>query len=152
MAAITLRPVEQQDRAVVLELQPRIEQQQLIPDVSTSLDYADSHPGCIPYMIVHGETPVGFFVWCVQESTARLVGFFIDQTFQRRGYARQAVTQMHDLARKAQVRRIAATMHPANIGAERFYLKMGFTPSGETLDDEAVYVCDVRNASGGSGL
>ena len=69
----------------------------------------------------------------------RAGGFQIDRRFQRRGYGRAALVALIEALRdKPGCREIVLTYLPANDPARRLYASVGFTETGEMLDDEVV--------------
>ena len=65
------------------------------------------------------------------------VGYAVDPTFRRRGYARAAlVLLLERAARETDVRTVRASVSPSNHASLNLILQYGFTQVGEQWDDE----------------
>jgi GNAT superfamily N-acetyltransferase len=85
---------------------------------------------------------VGFFTLRPRQRTLWIEGFFIDQSFQRRGLAREAVNHIPALARRMSPNftTLAIQVHPANAVCDSFYNKLGFFNGGVGKGGAPVYV------------
>lgn len=94
-----------------------------------------------PRAICLGEQVIGFLMWCVDpaDGSCWLGGFYIDQSYQRRGCGRQALqTAMTLLAAEHGFQHFALSYNPANTVAKQLYESLGFVETGEWEDDEVV--------------
>lgn len=65
------------------------------------------------------------------------VGYGVDPTFRRRGYARAALEALLERARnEPEVRVVRATISPDNTASRDLVLQYGFVPVGEQWDEE----------------
>ncbi|MEU8211694.1 GNAT family N-acetyltransferase [Micromonospora sp. NPDC049044] len=128
----------------------RPDQQTFVSPVAWSLAEAYAQPEVAwPRLIVEGDVIVGFLmgffdiVWAPERSDERRSGLWrlnVAADQQGRGYGRFAVRAVGDEARRRGRDRIYTTWKPAADGPERFYLKLGFQPTGETSGGEVVGV------------
>ncbi|MCX4821198.1 GNAT family N-acetyltransferase [Streptomyces sp. NBC_01142] len=130
-------------------LQVRPDQEEFVAPVARSLAEAYTQPEIAwPRLIFDGEQLVGF-----------VMGFFMvrfdpdnpDDAFrsgiwrlniaagqQGRGYGRFAVQSVCEEVRRRGQTRATVTWAPGEHGPERFYLGLGFRPTGEKSGDEVV--------------
>jgi diamine N-acetyltransferase len=135
------------DAACRLKVRP--DQERLVAPVARSLAEAYAQPEIAwPRLIFDGEQLVGFFM-----------GFFMvrfdpdnpDDTFrsgiwrlniaadrQGRGYGRFAVESVCEEVRRRGQTRATVTWVPGQHGPERFYLRLGFRPTGEKSGGQVV--------------
>ncbi|WP_405806777.1 GNAT family N-acetyltransferase [Streptomyces sp. NBC_00210] len=138
-----------------LKVQPY--QERLVAPVARSLAEAYVHPELAwPRLIFDGEQLVGF-----------VMGFFAanfasdgsDDDFrsgiwrlniaagqQGRGYGRFAVESVCEEVRRRGHTRATTTWAPGEHGPERFYLRLGFRPTGEKSGDQTVGELDLTGA------
>lgn len=86
------------------------------------------------------DTAVGHVMWAVDDDGSHWIGgLVIDATQQGLGLGRAATgTLMTWLLEKPACEVVRLSYHPDNIVAARLYAGLGFTPTGETVDDEIV--------------
>jgi diamine N-acetyltransferase len=94
-----------------------------------------------PLAIYLGERVIGFMMWAVDpaDDSCWLGGIMIDQSYQRKGYGRQAVqgaTSM--LAKEYGYTNFALSYQPTNLIAKHLYNSLGFAETDEWEDDERV--------------
>ena len=77
-----------------------------------------------------------------------LFHFFIDERFQGRGYGRAALTALISWVREHYpgCQSLQLTVHPENHVAQRLYMGMGFTPTGDEREGEPVYRLALRTS------
>ncbi|MCZ7414693.1 MULTISPECIES: GNAT family N-acetyltransferase [unclassified Streptomyces] len=136
------------------DLRVRPDQEHLVEPVAKSLAEAYVHPDIAwPRLILDGDRPVGF-----------LMGFFdvdwkddgtrtdlrsglwrlnIAAGEQGRGYGRFAVEAVAAEIRRRGGNRLTVTWHPGEDGPEKFYLRLGFRPTGETSGGQTVGELDL---------
>ncbi len=65
------------------------------------------------------------------------VGYAVDPTYRRRGYARAAlVVVLERAAREPDACKVRATVSPDNVASRNLILQYGFTEVGEQCDDQ----------------
>lgn len=103
----------------------------------------------IPFAIYDKERMVGFIMHAYEENTNDMYwinGFIIDETNQKKGYGRAALTKMINWIRNkhSQCKEIRLTVHKENHVARHLYLKFGFRPTGNAFGDEEVMFLTVE--------
>ncbi|WP_051817375.1 N-acetyltransferase [Kitasatospora sp. NRRL B-11411] len=135
------------DTALGIEVRP--DQAHLVDPVVKSLAEAYVHPGVAwPRLILDGERPVGFLMAFFDidfkgdgsgtDIRSGLWRLNIAAGEQGRGYGRFAVEAVATEIRRRGGTRLTTTWHPGEDGPERFYLRLGFRPTGETSGRERV--------------
>jgi GNAT superfamily N-acetyltransferase len=95
-----------------------------------------------PHVITLNKIPIGFFVIDFEPNailsrrdpaTVILRSFFIDRQYQRRGYAKTALTKLTDYMNQhhATIRTVALTVNCRNKSAYHCYQSAGFVDKGE---------------------
>ncbi|MFD7640746.1 GNAT family N-acetyltransferase [Kitasatospora sp. NPDC059795] len=147
----TLTP-ENIDAAIGLRVRP--DQEHLVAPVVKSLAEAYVHPGTAwPRLLVDGERIVGFVMAFFDidfagdgrgtDLRSGLWRLNIAAGEQGRGYGRFAVEAVAAEIRRRGGTRLTTTWHPGEGGPERFYLGLGFRPTGETSGDQVVGELDL---------
>ncbi|MFG3255386.1 GNAT family N-acetyltransferase [Streptomyces sp. NPDC048172] len=132
-----------------LALRVRPDQEHLVAPVVKSLAEAYVHPDAAwPRLILDGDRPVGFLMaffdidWRGDGSRADvrsgLWRLNIAAGEQSRGYGRFAVESVATEIRRRGGTLLTTTWHPGEPGPERFYLGLGFRPTGEKSEDQTV--------------
>jgi diamine N-acetyltransferase len=138
------------DAAIGIRVRP--DQEHAVAPVVGSLAEAYVHPEVAwPRLIVDGERPVGFLMaffdidWNEDGSLIRsgLWRLNIAAGEQGRGYGRFAVESVAAEIRRRGGRHLYVTWHPGPTGPERFYLGLGFRPTGETSGGQTVAVLEL---------
>ena len=88
------------------------------------------------------DLPVGFVMlsWNVTPEPPRIIGpwflwkILIDERHQRRGYGRDAVRLVTDIVRASGAAELLTSCVPGDEGPERFYLHIGFNPTGDLAE------------------
>ncbi|OKJ16057.1 GNAT family N-acetyltransferase [Kitasatospora sp. CB01950] len=140
------------DAAIGLKVRP--DQEHLVAPVVKSLAEAYVHPGTAwPRLLVDGERIVGFVMAFFDidfagggggaDLRSGLWRLNIAAGEQGRGYGRFAVEAVAAEIRRRGGTRLTTTWHPGEGGPERFYLGLGFRPTGETSGDQVVGELDL---------
>ncbi|MET7707644.1 GNAT family N-acetyltransferase [Micromonospora sp. NPDC005413] len=126
----------------------RPDQEKFASPVAWSLAEAYAQPEIAwPRLIVEGDEIVGFLmgffdiVWHPDRPEDLRSGLWrlnIAAEHQGQGYGRFAVQSICDEARRRGHDRVYTTWEQGTGGPERFYLKLGFRPTGETSEGEVV--------------
>ncbi|HEX6819373.1 MAG TPA: N-acetyltransferase [Ktedonobacterales bacterium] len=165
-AEVTLRLVARDNWQEALRLVVRPEQQRFVagyaPIALLGLAKAYVRPGGVtwePYAIYaaeageapdetrresSGETMVGFVELAYEPGSADeywVFHFFIDARFQRRGYARAALSRLAELVAREhpEAQALQLVVHPENVRAQRLYTSAGFRPTGGERWGEPAY-------------
>ncbi|MBR7827874.1 GNAT family N-acetyltransferase [Actinospica sp. MGRD01-02] len=127
-------------------IEVRPEQQAVVSPVAWSLAVAYANQAIAwPRLIVDGDEVVGF-VMAGFDTSMPPESFFrcgvwrlnIAAEHQGRGYGRFAVEAVCEQARRRGERRVTVLWVPHEHGPERFYLGLGFRPTGEVFHGEVV--------------
>ncbi|MDF3301410.1 GNAT family N-acetyltransferase [Streptomyces tropicalis] len=140
------------DTAVGLRVRP--DQEHLVAPVVKSLAEAYVYPGTAwPRLIRDGDRAVGFLMafldidWRGDGSgtdiRSGLWRLNIAAAEQGKGYGRYAVASVAAEIRRRGGTRLTTTWHPGADGPERFYLGLGFRPTGETSGGQTVGELDL---------
>ncbi|MGW2386273.1 GNAT family N-acetyltransferase [Streptomyces sp. NPDC001658] len=138
------------EAAIAIRVRP--EQEFAVTSVVKSLAEAYVHPDTAwPRLIVDGERPVGFLMaffdidWRDDGTLFRsgLWRLNIAADAQGHGYGRFAVESVAAEIRRRGGKEFHVTWHPGRHGPEDFYLRLGFRPTGETVEGETVGVLDL---------
>jgi diamine N-acetyltransferase len=138
------------DAAIGIRVRP--DQEHAVAPVVKSLAEAYVHPEVAwPRLIVDGERPVGFLMaffdidWNEDGTLIRsgLWRLNIAAGDQGRGYGRFAVESVAAEIRRRGGRHLYVSWHPGPTGPERFYLGLGFRPTGETSGGQTVAVLEL---------
>jgi diamine N-acetyltransferase len=130
----------------VLALRVEPGQEQFVGTVAGALEDARDIPEAKPwYRAVYADDdPVGFVMlsWNVTPDPPRIIGpwflwkLLVDERYQGRGYGREAVGLVADIARVNGASELLTSCVPGEDGPEPFYRRLGFRPTGE-LDENA---------------
>ncbi|MBI2921622.1 MAG: GNAT family N-acetyltransferase [Planctomycetes bacterium] len=144
MPSVTLRPIATHNWRECIRLNAGDDGRFVAPNV-VSLAQAWSEPGHVPRAIYSDEIMVGFVMWQhdVPEDAWVIVRLMTDLSKRRMGYARAATRiAIAEMKASAPDRRILLSLVPGNDDAARLYESIGFRPTGEVIDGEAVYMLD----------
>ena len=156
MRAVTLREVTDENRDAVLAVRVAPSQERFVGTVVGALTDAQEIPEGKPWYraIYADDQPVGFVMlsWNVEPVPPRIIGpwflwkLLVDERRQRRGYGREAVGLIADIVRAHGGTELLTSCIPGADGPERFYRRIGFTPTGE-LDEngEIILALDLRS-------
>jgi diamine N-acetyltransferase len=123
----------------------RPDQQDVVSPVSWSLAEAYANPTTAwPRLILDGDKAVGFVMagfdpdGPVDAFRCAVWRLNIAADAQGRGYGRFAIEAVSAEARSRGQRRLTVLWLPHEHGPEQFYLKLGFRPTGEVIENEIV--------------
>ena len=138
---VLLRPVNSENWRDVAQLQVAQAQREFVADPCYYLALCSYGDTWRPLAIYLGEQVVGFMMWAVDpaDDSCWLGGIMIDQSYQRKGYGRQAVQEaISMLAQEHGYRNFALSYQPTNLVAKHLYHSLGFSETDEWEDDEIV--------------
>lgn len=136
---VRLEPVSADNVRDVCALRVAVGQERFVTANAVSLAEAQFYPAAWVRAAYAGEDPVGFVM--VHDSADgpgyMLWRLMIDNRFQGRGYGRQVVhlVQEHLRSRPA-ARTLRVGARGGSAGPAAFYLSLGFTATGERVDDD----------------
>jgi diamine N-acetyltransferase len=137
---VTLHPVNRDNWREVAKLRVAESQQDFVAEPSYYLALCCYGELWQPLAIFLGEQVIGFLMWAVDtgDGSCWLGGILIDQSYQRRGFGRQAIQAViAKLAKEGGHRRFALSYSPDN-PAKQLYQELGFIETDEWEDDEVV--------------
>lgn len=140
-AVVTLRPVTNDNLREVLRLKVAPEQEQFVASNAVSLAQAHFTKEAWYRAIYAGETPVGFMMLHEDRTKPEyfLWRLLIDQRYQRRGYGRQAIARLVEHIKTLPNASELLLSHGEGEGSPApFYAGLGFTYTGDKLDDELI--------------
>lgn len=141
MSGVSLREITDQNRDAVVALRIAASQEGFVSTVADSLEEAQEIPEGNPwYRAVYADDqPVGFVMlsWNVTPDPPRIIGpwflwkLLIDERRQGRGYGREAVRLVADIARDHGASELLTSYVVGDGGPKLFYSRIGFVPTGE---------------------
>ena len=137
---ITLCPITRDNWREVTKLKVTESQVEFVAEPSYYLALCCYEELWQPLAIYLGEHAIGFLMWAVDtaDGSCWLGGILIDQSYQRRGYGRQAILgTIAMLAEKHGYQHFALSYAPDN-PAKRLYHTLGFIETDEWEGDEVV--------------
>jgi len=154
-SALRLEKITPDNLDAAIGLRVRPDQEHLVAPVVKSLAEAYVHPDIAwPRLILDDDRTVGFLMaffaidWrgdgTGTDIRSGLWRLNIAAGEQGRGYGRFAVGSVAAEIRRRGGARMTTTWHPGADGPERFYLKLGFQPTGEMSGDQTVGELDVH--------
>lgn len=144
---VTLCEITDANRDAVTVLSAGAAEGRFVASVAKSFKDAAETPEGNPWYraIYAGDEPVGFVMlsWNVTPAPGIFGPWFlwrllIDERFQGRGYGRETIRLVMDLIRAEGATELLTSYVPGEDGPERFYAKLGFTPTGDIDDGEIV--------------
>ena len=155
--ALRLAEVTPENFDAAVAVKVRADQEHLVAPVVKSLAQAYVIGDIAwPRLILDGDRVVGFLMaflditWGddsgVSEPADIRSGLWrlnIAETEQGRGYGRFAVEQVAAEIRRRGGAQMFVSFHPGDGGPEKFYLGLGFRPTGETTSGQTVAVLDL---------
>jgi diamine N-acetyltransferase len=147
--AVTLRPVDDNNRAAIVALAVAPDQEQFVDGVAASLREAAAQPAARPWFraVYAGDTPVGFVMLADGAEPGNgvipwphyLWRMLIDQRHQGRGYGRAALDLVvAHLREQPGAETLVTSIVPGDGSPYGFYLRYGFAPTGDFFDHETV--------------
>jgi GNAT superfamily N-acetyltransferase len=150
MSVVSLREIGDGNRDDVLSLIVTPVQAQFVSSVVESLREAEETPEGKPwYRAVYADDlPVGFVMlsWNVTPDPPRIIGpwflwrLLIDVEHQGRGYGREAVRLVANIARDNGAAELLTSYGVGEGGPEPFYRRIGFRPTGERAEKGEIIV------------
>jgi diamine N-acetyltransferase len=150
---VRLEKITDQNHDAVCALRVHPAQELFVSSVAQSLHEAAAAPEAEPWYraIYSGDEPVGFVMlgWNVPPGRPGITGpyflwkLLIDQHHQRRGFGREALTQIIDLVRADGGTGLLTSYQPGDGEPWPFYQEFGFQPTGEIHDGEIVLRLDL---------
>ena len=138
---IELRTIQPENYRQCLGLTASVENENFVDPVAYSLAeawvfYEDSRP----FAIYNEEQMIGFVSMYVGEGNPQIINFLIDDAFRHKGFGTQAAKLcIRYLQKEYQADRVSIPVFLENIAAQRFWEKIGFTPS-DTIEDGYVFM------------
>ena len=156
VSGVSLREITDQNREAVVGLRVAASQDAYVSSVADSLEEArNSTEGNPWYRAIYAEgEPVGFVMlsWNVTPDPPRIIGpwflwkLLIDERHQGRGYGREAVKLVADIAREHGASELLTSCVVGESSPEPFYRQIGFVPTGEQDEKgEIVLALRLRN-------
>ena len=135
MSVITLREITAATVRMICALETREEQKRFVAPNALSIAQAYFEPRAIFRALYADEVPVGFVMWKPADDpeVAYLWRFMIHHNHQKKGHAKQAITQLIDLLRDAGYQRVQTSVVLGGSGPLDFYRSIGFVETGATL-------------------
>jgi diamine N-acetyltransferase len=149
MATVTLEPITDDNRDAVSALKVTEVQEDYVTGVAESLAEAAATPQAMPwYRAVYADaTPVGFVMISdnIPPGDPTLIGpyylwrMIIDARYQGCGYGRAAIALVVEYVQtRPGARELLTSVVPGDATPLGFYLRCGFTETGEMFDHEQV--------------
>ena len=145
---LSLVEIDRHNYLSILDLSVSEAQHSFVASNTYSLAQAFVQPECVPLALYAENKPVGFAMYCIDESDREywIYRLMIDQRHQGRGYGRAAMLLLIDRIRSEmdeQRHRIYISFEPENEVAKSLYESLGFVPDGRVEYGEIVYRLDV---------
>ncbi|MGW6937299.1 GNAT family N-acetyltransferase [Lentzea sp. NPDC054927] len=152
-AQIRLVEVTDANRAAVIAVRVRPDQEQFVASVEKSFEHAAQHPSANPWFraVYDGEDAVGFVMlsWNVTPQPGIRGPYFlwrllVGADVQGRGYGTAILNEVVELVRAAGAAELLTSCVPGEGSPEPFYRAFGFEPTGEIDEDgETVLALDL---------
>ncbi|GAB3796324.1 GNAT family N-acetyltransferase [Micromonospora zhanjiangensis] len=156
MTAVRLEKITPDNVESACRIAVRPDQERFVSPVAWSLAEAYAQPAVAwPRLIVDGDELVGFLMgffriqWHPNHPDDVRSGLWrlnIAADHQGKGYGRFAVEAVCAEARRRGLTRVFTTWEPGEGGPERFYLRLGFRPTGERSGGETVGQLDLAES------
>ncbi len=149
---VSLREVTAENLRAVLALRVADAQTAFVASNATSIAEAHFHPEAWFRAIYADETPVGFLMLHdenLRPQPRRLDFYFlwrlmVDARYQRMGFGRRALELLvAHVCSQPHAHRIFTSFHAGEGSPETFYLKVGFRPTGRTVNGELELVLEL---------
>jgi diamine N-acetyltransferase len=137
---VTLRPVDRDNWREIARLTVAGSQREFVAEPSYYLALCCYDGEWQPLAVCLLDRVIGFLMWAVDPADGNcwLGGILVDQSYQRRGYGRQAIQgAINMLAKDHGFQHFALSYSPEN-DAKRLYHQLGFAETDEWEDDEIV--------------
>lgn len=147
---VILKPLTKENYEQCLQLQVREDQQDLVASNLQSIADSKVYPELIPLTIYHKDEMVGFLMYSsiAEDGVYWILRLMIDQHYQGKGYARDAMIQLLTLLKEfPDCVAIKISYEPSNSVAEKLYESLGFQKTGKMVEEEVVARLPVRDIS-----
>lgn len=149
---VSLRAITPDNLDAMLKLKVGTDQESFVAPNVYSLAEAWTEPSFQPFGIYHGDEPVGFTMYGLEESTDRwwVVRLMVDLAHQAHGYGRAAMQLLLPLmVERHGMQRIVTSYEPGNDVAAKLYVSLGFQDTGELDEGEYLMILDLPAATAG---
>ena len=157
--SVELREIADENREEVVALRVAPAQERFVGTVAGALADAREIPEAKPWYraVYAGHEPVGFVMlsWDVPPEPPRIIGpwflwkLLVDEHHQGRGSGREVVRRVAGIVAANGASELLTSCVPGADGPEGFYLRIGFTPTGEVDENgETVLALDLRPQPG----
>lgn len=141
---VSLVEIDRHNYLSILDLSVSEAQRAFVASNLYSLAQAYAQPECVPLALYAENKPVGFAMYCLDESDREywIYRLMIDQRYQGRGYGREAMLLLIERIRcllDENHNRIFISFEPENEPAKSLYESLGFVPDGRVEYGEVVY-------------
>ena len=145
---LSLVEIDRHNYLSILDLSVSEAQRPFVASNTYSLAQAYVQPECVPLALYAESRPVGFAMYCIDESDREywIYRLMIDQRHQGRGYGRAAMLLLLDRIRSEMDEEhhwIYISFEPENEIAKALYESLGFQPDGRVEYGEIVYRLEV---------
>ena len=145
---ISLREITEETLIDFLKLKVSKEQEKFVAPNAVSIAQAHFSDKAWFRGIYADDTPVGFIMVSIDQEKEEyfIWRLMIGKDFQRMGYGKIAVLKLIDfLKSEYSAEKLLVSCVPEDGGPEPFYLKLGFTPTGEYDGGEKIMIIDIWN-------
>ena len=144
---IKLQPVSAENWRTLIQLKVREDQSHFVASNLHSIAEAqfgfddEGHWNSYPFGVYHNEEPVGFLMYAANSAHSKIQVFvmrlMVDEKFQGQGFGRRALELALEKFRADQELRVVAISYsPDNVGAKKLYADLGFKETGEMAGEE----------------
>lgn len=143
---VTLKSVTADNFWDIVSLSLPRGQQGFVTTNAVSIAQAYAQPECLPLAIYHGDTPVGFIMYCIDRDDNEywLYRLMVDKHHQNKGYGRAALRQALQIIRQDTARRkIFLGVDPAAQAAVHLYQSEGFSFNGQVFGKEHIMLLEL---------
>jgi diamine N-acetyltransferase len=138
---VTLQPVTKDNWLAIVQLKPPDDQKRFVASNLFSLAESRFNPSMVPLAIYAADVPVGFTMYGRDDDDGNIWihRLMIDARYQRKGYGREAMTQLVEhLRTERDCPFVMIGWVPDNFAAENLYESLGFRKTGELVEGEIV--------------
>lgn len=138
---IQLKKVTENNFKACLSLNAGLNNNDFVDSVSYSLSEAWLYyPNIKPFAIYNDEFLIGFVSIYVGDNNYQIINFFIDVSFQNKGYGTDALNYCIDYLKQTfSATRISVPVHINHTNAQKFWQKQGFICS-DVIEDNYVFM------------
>ncbi len=146
MSTIELKPVSKNNWQSVVRLKVHDSQAGFVASNAYSLAEAAYEEKLYPLAVYDGSQLVGFVMLAVWDDLRShwVLRLMIDREYQGKGYGRAALLKaLERLQQFPECQAVYISFEPENDVAKKLYTSLGFTPTGELIENEVVYRLDL---------